>query len=128
MKERFEMNDDKKICPFCREEIHRDAVKCPMCRSRIRPRRAEGPWIRDYPERWLLGVASLLAHQTKLPVEIWRAGFVLGVFFYGIGPLLYLTIYILTPQRRDERAPLMVLLQRIGGQFSQFKAKKGCIL
>ncbi|MGB8952347.1 MAG: PspC domain-containing protein [Candidatus Aminicenantales bacterium] len=123
MKVRTTMNNQGTTCPYCCEEVSADALKCRWCGSTIRAWRAESNWSRDLPGRWLLGVANMLAHRTNLSVQIWRVLFVLSTFIYGIGPLLYLTIWALTPGKVNEEAPLKLGIQAFNDMIKDLAAK-----
>lgn len=103
------MNKDNKTCPYCCEEIPAEAVKCPWCQSTLKSTRteadSESEWTRDHPGRWFLGVAKSLAVKTDISVYFWRAAFIIATIWYGIGPIVYFTIWAVTPFRPGDETP-----------------------
>ena len=74
-----------KKCPYCYEEIKAEARKCRFCRSNLTASLTSVTWSRDVPGRKWLGVASVLALNSGIPVLAWRVAFIISSLFHGVG-------------------------------------------
>ncbi len=102
--------EDLKKCQYCAEMIKKEAVKCQYCGSKVNGEKAnvktlfaEGYWHRVWTGRKIAGVCTGLAHQfgrpeTVLPI---RLLFVLATLFYGLGPIVYILLWIMMPSPID---------------------------
>ena len=85
------------ICPFCRTENKPGAVKCAACGSWM----TEGPpvreWVRPRAGRMIGGVCRGLADRFGLPVAALRIAFLLSLFLWGGGFLVYVACWIGMP-------------------------------
>ncbi|MFQ5698819.1 MAG: PspC domain-containing protein [Myxococcota bacterium] len=90
---------DQRQCPWCRETIRADARKCRYCGSRLDARFALGDWQRQRADRKLAGVCAAVADRLDLPLPAVRAGFILLALFHGLGAVLYVALWFVTPNR-----------------------------
>jgi phage shock protein PspC (stress-responsive transcriptional regulator) len=94
------MNDTRR-CPYCAEEVRREAVKCKHCGSYLGTRRAANDWHRSSSDRIIAGVCGGLAREFGVPTAVLRLAFVLMTLFSGgVGILIYVVLWIVMP--RDE--------------------------
>ncbi len=85
------------ICPFCRTENREGAVKCAACGSWM----TEGPpvreWVRPRSGRMIAGVCRGLAERFGLPVAALRIAFLLSLFLWGGGLVVYVACWMGMP-------------------------------
>jgi phage shock protein PspC (stress-responsive transcriptional regulator) len=91
-------------CPYCAEEIAREAIRCRYCRSRLFAL-DPGRWHRDQPDRRLAGVAAATARGLAVPSGWVRIGFVALTFVHLLGPLLYGALWLLLPAGQGAESP-----------------------
>ena len=89
---------DSKRCPYCAEEVRREAIKCKHCGSGLQARRAISDWYRTGNDKMIAGVCGGIARQFSVPTAIVRLGFVLmTVLQFGLGILVYGVLWIVMP-------------------------------
>ena len=76
-------------------------MKCRYCGSKLTSDPLKDEWYRLEEGHKIAGVCSGLAHQFKINVTILRLAFVLATFVpgFGIGLLIYITLWIILPTR-----------------------------
>lgn len=101
------MDAETKTCPYCYEEIKAEAIRCRFCQSNLSNGVASlNTWYRDLPDRKFRGVASAMAVNTGISVLTWRVIFIITGLIHGIGVLVYLAMWALTPFHQGGNSPL----------------------
>ncbi|MGD0542196.1 MAG: PspC domain-containing protein [Tepidisphaeraceae bacterium] len=57
---------------------------------------------RSKTDRKVFGICGGLAHATSTPPWIWRAGFVMSIFFGGLGVIAYVVLWIFMPSPKKD--------------------------
>ncbi len=93
------MGDVTKLCPYCAEEIRREAVKCRYCGSLVDGGTAlSRTWYRRRDGKMLAGVCAGLAEQFGMSVTIIRLAFLLSALLGGgVGVIVYLALWVVMP-------------------------------
>jgi phage shock protein C len=78
---------------------------------------------RSAVNRWLGGVCGGLEAGTGLPAWIWRLMFILLIFFFGTGLLLYMALWILLPVHGFTERDIDHFSK--GGNFGFVRVKQG---
>jgi phage shock protein C len=85
------------ICPYCRTDNKDGAVKCAACGSWMTAQPPVREWIRPRGGRIIAGVCRGLADRFGLPVAALRIAFLLSLFVWGGGLVVYLACWIGMP-------------------------------
>ncbi|MFC1849812.1 PspC domain-containing protein [candidate division CSSED10-310 bacterium] len=93
---------EMKKCPYCAEMINVEAVKCRYCSSWLDKKAFLQGWTRSRKHGKLLGICAGLARHLAIPVTVVRLAFVIITFIGGWGILLYLVLWLLMPEEKDE--------------------------
>ncbi len=62
--------------------------------------------VRSKTDRKVFGICGGLAHATDTPSWVWRAGFVISIFFGGLGLISYLVLWIFMPAPKEDIQPV----------------------
>ncbi len=103
-------NHEMKTCPYCAEQIRKQAIKCRYCGSALDKKdfslnlSTPGYWHRVNKGKKVAGVCTGLAQQLDSPILILplRLFFILTTLFYGFGVLVYILLWILMPAAVDK--------------------------
>jgi phage shock protein PspC (stress-responsive transcriptional regulator) len=96
---------EMQTCPLCAEPVKPTAVVCPHCKGQLR----NTPLVDTYrnrPGRQIAGVAVALAEALGISVTFVRLGFIILTFVNFLGPVIYVTLWLLIPEEPG-RAPLI---------------------
>ena len=108
-------SDDMKKCPYCAELIGVEAIKCHFCGSKLNGEKkgADTPlsktyWRRINKDKRFAGVCTGLVHEFNTPQLLLplRLFFILTTFFYGLGLILYITLWLLMSPPDDKHESL----------------------
>lgn len=93
------MNIDTKKCPYCAEEINKEAIKCKHCGeildSKIITARAQQNQQIKQPERlWSPGVAALLSFIIPGAGQIYKGNIFSGIIWFTITIIAYFMLII----------------------------------
>lgn len=103
------------MCPFCAEPVQAAAVICPHCRSRL-DASSENEAYRNRLGRQIGGVAIGLSHSLGVSVTLLRLLFIVFTFVSFIGPIVYVTMWLLLPNEPGGLAPLAGFLRSLDGE------------
>lgn len=68
--------------------------------------------VRPLQGRYVAGVCAALARATRTDPVLWRVALAVLVCFAGVGALIYLLVWLLTPEEGDTASPIEGLLGR----------------
>jgi phage shock protein PspC (stress-responsive transcriptional regulator) len=68
--------------------------------------------VRPLQGRYVAGVCAALARATRTDPVLWRVALAVLVCFAGVGALIYLLVWLLSPEEGDTASPLEALLGR----------------
>jgi len=60
---------------------------------------------RSSRDRWIGGVCGGLGEHTEVPSWAWRVAFCAGTFFYGVGLILYVLLWVFMPPEENLPVP-----------------------
>jgi phage shock protein PspC (stress-responsive transcriptional regulator) len=83
-----------------------------MSGNRYEPLAARYGLVRPIQGRYVAGVAAALGRATRTDPVLWRVVLAVLVCFLGLGALLYLVVWLLTPEEGDTASPVESLLGR----------------
>ena len=85
------MEENYRKCPYCAEEINKEAIKCKHCGEildndiRISRNQANQPIIQPYRERkWSPGIAALLSFVIPGAGQMYKGKIGTGIFWFII--------------------------------------------
>jgi phage shock protein PspC (stress-responsive transcriptional regulator) len=103
------------------------AIKCKECGSNLGVRtftNQKMAWVRNFPDRKLLGVASCIAHNLRVSPTLVRLVFVLLTFVSFLGVILYLALAALIPAEPGKRSAFEAAVDAVGAAFDNFRGKE----
>ncbi|MBE2250107.1 MAG: PspC domain-containing protein [Myxococcus sp.] len=104
-----------RTCSACRSALDPDATRCPQCTQR----QPDVVLTRDLPGRVAGGVCAALAHHFSWDVTLMRVLFVSSIAVTGgVAFWVYLAMWLMTPFRAHERAPLARFFDAAGNLFT----------
>jgi len=119
--------EERVACPFCKELILPDAIKCKECGSTLSKRGPAGQfsvgafsWVRNQPNRKILGVAACIAYNLRVSATVVRLVFVLLTFVSFLGLILYLALAAVLPADPGTRSLFETAVDAIGAAFDSF--------
>ena len=84
-------------CPYCRADNDIGAVRCRHCTSWIAMRPMAREWYRAREGKMIAGVCAGLADRFGLPIALLRVLFILSVFAWGWGIIVYGALWVAMP-------------------------------
>ena len=105
-----------KTCSACFKDIDSRAFRCPFCTQR----QADVVGLyRDLPGRAVGGVTAAIANHFNWDVTLVRVAFIVSLAILGPIPLwAYLAVWLMTPFKQDDKAPLSRFFEWVGQLFS----------
>lgn len=112
-------------CPYCKELILEGAIKCKHCGSSLRRPAAFSTnnwvWVRNQPDRKVLGVASCISANFNVSATLIRLIFVLLTFIGGSGLLIYLVLAAIIPAEHGKRSLFEAAVDALGAALDNLK-------
>jgi phage shock protein PspC (stress-responsive transcriptional regulator) len=102
------------------------AIKCKECGSNLGVRSFTGQkmsWVRNFPDRKLLGVASCIAHNLRVSPTLVRLVFVLLTFVSFLGLILYAILAALIPAEPGRRSAFEAAVDAVGAAFDNIRTR-----
>jgi phage shock protein C len=106
---------EMRTCPLCAEPVKAAAVVCPHCRGRLRNGLFDETY-RNRPGRQVAGVAVALAEVLGVSVTFVRLAFVILTFVNFLGPVIYVTLWLVLPAEPGESSPLGKVFAAVPGE------------
>ena len=106
---------ETQTCPLCAEPVKPTAVVCPHCGGRLRNAPLENAY-RNRPGRQIAGVAIALAEVLGVSVTFVRLGFVILTFVNFLGPVIYVTLWLVLPAEPGRASPLGKVFAAVPGE------------
>lgn len=112
-------------CPYCKELILEGAIKCKHCGSNLRRPAAfsmsKWAWVRNQPDRKILGVASCISANFNVSATLIRLIFVLLTFIGGSGLFIYLILAAVIPVAPGERSLFEAAVDALGAALDNLR-------